>query len=154
MRQFKFRVWDKKREKMCYCGSLEFISTCLPMLAIQPYAVYGQMHTPAGLHHPETKYDESDKQFINTNQEDFEIQQFTGLKDSNGVDIYEGDIILEMWEENNPYSNDFWNSCKSQFVVKYDAPSFVFPNRKSSSQRLIKNYKIKVIGNIFEHKNE
>ena len=154
MKNVKFRVWDKKREKMCYCGPLEFISSCLPMLDIKPYAVKGQIYSPVGPYDSGEKYDESDKQFVNTNQDDFEIQQFTGLKDADGVDIYEGDIILETWEENNPYSNDFLDSYKSQFVVKYDAPSFVFPNRKSSSQRLIKNYKIKVIGNIFEYKNE
>lgn len=134
MREIKFRVWDKNRRGFLY-HSRNTIDSQNLWLSLE-----GALTSVTRPNHE---------------IENFIIQQFTGLKDVNGVDIYEGDIILETWEENQPYGYDpyEWYNQTSKFVVEYKAPSFNFPKRYGD-QRSIENYELKVIGNIFEDKND
>lgn len=78
------------------------------------------------------------------------IGQFTGMKDKNGVDIYEGDIVLSK----RPYILDKDNSCIGAVEFSNKIFGFVFiRNYDSKTMRLDHNgYEdtIEVIGNIYE----
>lgn len=126
MREIKFRAWDKK-EKSMYSMQDIFIE-----------AETGEIWQTTFC-----KYDTPNTEIELTNR--YELMQYTGLKDKNGKEIYEGDIVSC---ENcyNCFGKIEWNnySCGFKFMVAYDT---YFESEEIAD--FIGD--MKVIGNIYEN---
>lgn len=71
-----------------------------------------------------------------------EIQQFTGLEDSDGVDIYEGDIVQGLFLDTD---NHHWKEATAPVVWNDNTCGF------NISTNTWDRLTIKVVGNIFEN---
>lgn len=114
MCEIKFRAWDKNAKKMIFGGSFIDVS--------QTPGVDRWVFGMDIFNHPD----------------DVELMRFTGLKDKNGIEIYEGDIVKMDGGEVHE--------------VVYKPAQFTFDWSSQDLSTLTRVYGgIEVIGNIYEN---
>ena len=123
-REIKFRAWDKKDKRMIV-GEQEFITllvTSKGVFRLNP-------------HHQEPLWSLCEK-------ERFELMEYTGLKDKNGREIYEGDFI----QNDSAIGEVEWVQEHCAFMAFTRNPSF-YRHLESDGQLNL----TEVIGNIYEN---
>src|SRR5687768_657081 len=116
MREIKFRAWDGKEKQWL------------------PAAVFGILGSGYGIHY--------NGMWQTFDADRFTVSQFTGLKDKNGVAVFEGDIV-------QPYTGGY----KAEICqIKYLERAFCMALPEDTQKMdCVWYYDFEVIGNIYEH---
>ena len=121
MREIKFRAYHKERKEMFEIASIDF------------------EEKKAALSNETIK-------LLNVDFKQFELLQYTGLKDKNDKEIYEGDILF-FRDENTKYVVVWQDAAfiiKSIEIRKYSEEMFWLDDTEICCE---------IVGNIYENKN-
>lgn len=125
MREIKFRAWDLEKRRWAHPGVVR-------SQLMQPYMLSVEWRN--GVTYLSHECDEGAT---------IELQQYTGLKDKNGVEIWEGDVIRV--SPNRAIGIVSWDTS-GYWGVKLDGIVYSF-----ASGTDITAHSSKVIGNVYQH---
>ena len=125
MADIKFRAWDKLTKTMRYVLCIDWLN--------------GLVDLNGGI---------IERKYNNSEDDEVILMQYTGLKDKNGKDIYEGDIV-EAWSEGQ--------KAIGKVKQRIDGLWLMYPAWQSGkSWGLMPNKErkttVEIIGNIYENK--
>ncbi|MFJ5564808.1 YopX family protein [Lysinibacillus xylanilyticus] len=135
MREIKFRAWDKKRKELFRVHDLNFNrhdGTPTTIMGYTPDS--GNCWNVFGGHF--MKY---------ANEERYVLMQFTGLKDKNGKEIYEGDVVIREMISGFSINEDFIGE------VKMNECRWWIDNGQDAIPLWDEVDELKIIGNIYEN---
>ena len=118
MREIKVRAWYKPYKQMCQVESLRFDGNGVYTAVLIEESFY-------------------DRRLVEADE--IVIEQFTGLKDKNGTEIYEGDILIDDFGEPIGY-----------WIVKFSDGGFV-GECAGVAESLFELTNLEVVGNIHEN---
>jgi hypothetical protein len=117
MREIKFRAWLKEKKIIGEVLGIDIL-------------------------HKEIFFSNEDVDcYEHTDFKDIELMQYTGLKDKNNKEIYEGDIVTL---HNSKYKVIF-NTKEARFVLRDDEFESEIPFTNNNNERM------EIIGNIYEN---
>lgn len=134
MRDIKFRAWDKKTKKMRTVESIGF----------GELSYYNEGYPVVNMIGRDCINDKDI--IIHRDSYQYELMQYTGLKDRNGKEIYEGDILLY-----NNYIKTVISYKNGAFVRSYENSNIYILYDSFITDGRLDDYE--VIGNIYEDKH-
>lgn len=124
MRTIKFRAWDLKRKEFNDCLRMNLDGS---------------------------KIEEDDYGNLPNLKNDIILMQFTGLKDKNDTDIYEGDIINYIRNVDETFNDTYWQE-KGGCIIEWNEEFAGFePFCIYRDEEYTKGKHCEVIGNIYEN---